>query len=276
MKKKGLIITLSIVGAIILLVAIGFGILFLSGNQITTARCIVTDNGTLYMVYDERPIRLNYSKKHDYKTGEELLVIHQSAFAESYPEQCKAYLILKVGNGTAADVPQHAFDVLNSLRVDSNGTPLEFFLKQNVENYNFEGHDEITGWFGAREYLGSEYEKITGADGTDSKPEYYVSYLVTAYPDYADGGAYITEIRITDPKVYLYGLTVQSAASEFYSVFMEMGFTITEEQTSSCVMHIAEKDGVKCTKTVPKPGADDVTPELVIKAEVTNKTGIVY
>ncbi len=162
MKKKALIITLSVIGSIVLLIAIGFGILFLSGNTITTARCIVTDGGTLYMVYDERPVKLNYGKDTDYQTGDELLIIHNTAFAECYPEQCSAFFIMKVSDGTAADVPQHAFDVLSSLRVDSNGTPLEFFLKQNVENYNFEGHDEITGWFGAREYLGSEYEKITG------------------------------------------------------------------------------------------------------------------
>ncbi len=276
MKKKSLITILSVFGAIILLVAIAFGIILLSGNQIiTVARCIVADNGALYMVYDERPIKLNYSNETDYLTGDKLLIVHQSSFSESDPEQCRAYFVIKVGDGTATDVPQHALDVLCSIEDSMNGKSIEFFIKQNVENYNFSSFDEISGWFGAREYLGSEYEKITDVDGTDSKPEHYVSYLVTAYPDYADGGSYITEIRITDPEVYVYGLTIESTASEFYSAFIKMGFTISDEETSSCIILIAEKDGVKCTMTVPKQGSN-VTPEIVISAKVSNREGIEY
>ncbi len=123
MKKKSLIITLSIVGAIILLVAIGFGILFLSGNTITTARCVVTDGGTLYMVYNERPIQLNYGRDTDYKTGDKLLIVHSTAFAESYPEQCRTVFVMKIGSGTEADIPKNVFNVFEELEVGKDVPP---------------------------------------------------------------------------------------------------------------------------------------------------------
>ena len=108
MKKRKLILILSIVlVAFILPVAI-----LLSGNQFTVAKCIVTDSGSLYMVYGERPVHLNYKSDTNCRTGDKLLVIHQSAFAESYPEQTRAYLIIKLSSGSAADIPQKAFDVL--------------------------------------------------------------------------------------------------------------------------------------------------------------------
>ncbi len=110
-KKKVLLMAGSFVLAFALLVAVGIGFLYLSGNQITTARCIVTDSGVLYMVYDGRPVKLNGADG-EYQTGDKLLVIHQAAFAESYPEQCWAYLAIKVAAGSQADVPKSALDVL--------------------------------------------------------------------------------------------------------------------------------------------------------------------
>ncbi len=109
MKKKILIIALSV----ILLMAIGAGILFFGGNQITIARCIVTDSGTLYMVFDERPIKLNYEKDVNYQTGDKLLIVHSTAFAESYPEQASVAFIIKIGSGTAEDIPQKAFEAID-------------------------------------------------------------------------------------------------------------------------------------------------------------------
>lgn len=112
MKKKGFTITLSIVGAAAALALILFAVMVLSGNQITVARCVVTQNGNLYMVYDERPVHLRYGGSKDYETGDKLLIVHQSAFAESYPEQTRAFFLMKMGSGSVEDIPQKAMDVL--------------------------------------------------------------------------------------------------------------------------------------------------------------------
>lgn len=112
MKKKGFKTAFIIIVTIVAFVLIGMVAILLSGNQITVARCIVSDNESLYMVYDERPVKLNNEKETNYQTGDKLLIVHQSAFAESYPEQTRAYLIIKIGNGSEDDIPQGAFDVL--------------------------------------------------------------------------------------------------------------------------------------------------------------------
>ena len=90
--KKGVKIAVIIIAAVLALALIGLTALVLSGNQITVARCIVTDNGGLYMVYDERPVRISAGEDKDFQTGDKLLVVHASAFAESYPEQRELYL----------------------------------------------------------------------------------------------------------------------------------------------------------------------------------------
>ena len=107
-KKKWLIPALIVVAIVVLSVAV----VFLGGNQFTVARCIVTDNDSLYMVYEDRPILLVYDKNTNYQTGDKLLIVHLSAFDESYPEQARAYLVMKIGSGSKDDIPQKAIDAL--------------------------------------------------------------------------------------------------------------------------------------------------------------------
>lgn len=112
MKAKGIKITIILVASIFVIALIFFAIIFFSGCQITVARGIVSDSGSLYMVYNDSPVRLNYGDEKEYETGDKLLILHQSAFAESYPEQTRAYFIMKIGSGLEEDIPQKVFDVL--------------------------------------------------------------------------------------------------------------------------------------------------------------------
>ena len=110
--KKGVKIAVIIIAAVLALALLGIAVLFLSGNQITVARCIVTENGGLYMVYDERPVRISAGEDKNYQTGDKLLIVHASVFAESYPEQARTIFVMKIGSGTKEDIPQKALDVL--------------------------------------------------------------------------------------------------------------------------------------------------------------------
>ena len=65
------------------------------------------------------------------------------------------------------------------------------------------------GWMGAREFLGKDYHMSTQG----GKPNVRVSYLLTAWPDYADDGQYVTTIEITDPAVFVLSLIHISAPS---------------------------------------------------------------
>ena len=276
--KKGVKIAVIIIAAVLALAVVGLAIIFLSGNQITVARCIVTENGGLYMVYDERPVRISAGEDRDYQTGDKLLIVHATAFAESYPEQARAVFVMKIGSGTKEDIPQKAIDVLTETGNTVSGempkdTTLEFWITENVKDQDWTGHDEIYGWMGAREFLGSAYKKNADADGSDQHPEHYVSYVITAWPDYADGGQFVTRIDITDPNVSVYGLTVNSSIEEYDAVFRKMGYVISVEERGVNTVFTATRAGITFELCI-RP--DGLTPSLAIKAEVTNREGIVF
>ena len=278
--KKGVKIAVIIIAAVLALALVGVAIIFLSGNQITVARCIVTENGSLYMVYDERPVRISAGEDRDYQTGDKLLIVHATAFAESYPEQARAVFVMKIGSGTKEDIPQKALDVLTETGNTVSGempkdTTLEFWITEDVKDRDWSGHDEIYGWMGAREFLGSAYKKNADADGSDQHPEHYVSYVITAWPDYADGGQFVTDIAVTDPAVKVHGLTIASTFEEFDAVFEPLGYELSWSE-GAIQTRVATKDGVTFRLTRAVEDNPDVVPQIRISAEVTNREGIVF
>ena len=296
--KKGVKIAVIIIAAVLALALVGLAIIFLSGNQITVARCIVTENGSLYMVYDERPVRISAGEDSNYQTGDKLLIIHATAFAESYPEQARAVFVMKIGSGTEDDIPQKALDVLietgnysvsdvggvdgpsNVTATPSAGempkdTTLEFWIAENVKDQDWTGYDEIYGWMGAREFLGSGYKKTQDEDGSDQHPEHYVSYVITAWPDYADGGQFVTDIIVTDPAVKVYGLSIASTFEEFDAVFELLGYELSWAE-GAIKTRVATKDGITYKLTRAVEENPDVVPQIRISAEVTNREGIVF
>ena len=296
--KKGVKIAVIIIAAVLALALLGMAVLFLSGNQITVARCIVTENGGLYMVYDERPVRISAGEGNDFQTGDKLLIVHASAFAESYPEQARTICVMKIGSGTKDDIPQKAFDVLietgNYSVSDVGGvdgpsnvtvtpsvgempenTSLEFWITEDVKDRDWTGHDEIYGWMGAREFLGSGYKKNEDPTGSNQHPEHYVSYVITAWPDYADGGEFVTDITVTDPAVMVYGLTIESTYEEFDAVFEQLGYELSWSE-GAIKTRVATKDGITFRLTRAVEDNSDVVPQIRISAEVTNREGIVF
>ena len=279
MKKSTKIILIVII-AVLALALLGLVMLFLSGNQITVARCIVTENDSLYMVYDERPVRISAGEDKNYQTGDKLLIVHASAFAESYPEQARTVFVMKIGSGTKEDIPQKALDVLTEtgntvLGEMPKNTSLEFWITEDVKDQDWTGHDEIYGWMGAREFLGSAYKKNVDTDGSDQHPEHYVSYVITAWPDYADGGEFVTDITVTDPDVTVYGLTIESTYEEFDAVFESLGYELSWSD-GAIETRVAIKNGITFRLTRAVDDNPNVVPMFRISAEVTNREGIVY
>ena len=278
--KKGIKTAVIIIAAVLALALLGIAVLFLSGNQITVARCIVTENGGLYMVYDERPVRISAGEDKNYQTGDKLLIVHASAFAESYPEQARTVFVMKIGSGTKEDIPQKALDVLTETGNTVSGempknTSLEFWITEDVKDRDWTGHDEIYGWMGAREFLGSGYKKNEDPTGSNQHPEHYVSYVITAWPDYADGGEFVTDITVTDPDVTVYGLTIESTYEEFDAVFEPLGYELSWSN-GAIKTRVATKDGITFRLTRAVEENPDVVPQIRISAEVTNREGIVY
>ena len=278
--KKGVKTAVIIIAAVLALALLGIAVLFLSGNQITVARCIVTENGGLYMVYDERPVRISAGEDKNYQTGDKLFIVHASAFAESYPEQARTVFVMKIGSGTKEDIPQKALDVLTETGNTVSGempknTSLEFWITEDVKDRDWTGHDEIYGWMGAREFLGSGYKKNEDPTGSNQHPEHYVSYVITAWPDYADGGEFVTDITVTDPDVTVYGLTIESTYEEFDAVFEPLGYELSWSD-GAIETRVATKNGITFRLTRAVDDNPNVVPQIRISAEVTNREGIVY
>lgn len=142
-------------------------------------------------------------------------------------------------------------------------TALEFWICDDGSLVDWREHDEIGGWMGAREFLGKGYH--AGEQG--ERPHVRVSYILTAWPDYADGGCYITAIEVTDPAVSVYGLTVESEPAEFERVMTSMGYKV-EWATDS--LQRAVRDDF--TFSIYHGS----TPEFYISAQVSNREGIVF
>ena len=142
-------------------------------------------------------------------------------------------------------------------------TALEFWICDDVSMADWREHDEIGGWFGAREFLGKGYH--AGEQG--ERPPVRVSYILTAWPDYADGGCYITAIEVTDPAVSVYGLTVESEPAEFERVMTSMGYKV--EWVTDSLQRAVRDDFIF---SIYHGNA----PVFYISAQVGNREGIVF
>ena len=154
-------------------------------------------------------------------------------------------------------------EIAGSVEIENTG--LEYLITEKVDAGDFDGCDEISGWFGAREFLGKGYKAKTDENGMTHRPDVFVSYIITMYPDYSYGAQCVTGMCITDPKVTVFGLNCSSGIAEFDSKLESEGFTI--EHTASSSTHQARKDDVLIFY-----GDGEIT----IKAEVSNVNGIVF
>lgn len=113
-------------------------------------------------------------------------------------------------------------------------TDLEFFILDDVADADFSAFQEIYGGFGANRYAPKRYGiSESGIISEQQIPEQCVVYTVSAWPDHADGGAFVTDITVTDPKVRLFGLTVDSTAEEFIKKCELLGYKKAEKRSEA-------------------------------------------
>ncbi len=111
---------------------------------------------------------------------------------------------------------------------DPPATNLEFWIGENVDNFDFSGYQEKYGLFGGKEYYGTGYVPTQDESGMQIDPEHCVIYTVTSYPDYSSGKSAVTSIYITDPSVEFYGVSLNSSHKEFEKLMKKQGFKITD------------------------------------------------
>lgn len=146
-------------------------------------------------------------------------------------------------------------------------TTLEFWIAQDVSNVDFSEYYPIIGMFGGSQYYGKGYEPISVDDEQVYIHPPCVIYTITAYPDYADGGQFVTGIKITDPQISIYGITCNSTLQDFDKTFENLGCTIQDVGSS----HVATYKKVKIALS-----SYNDSKTLTVWVEVTNNYGIVF
>ncbi len=109
-----------------------------------------------------------------------------------------------------------------------SGTSLRFWILDKFGDSDSEGMQR-TSMMGGREYVEDKYPVVTDEGGYNPRaPEVYVSYVVTPWPDYADGenGFFVTRINIADPEVGVFGVTMNSTQEEFILQMEKNGLTV--------------------------------------------------
>lgn len=111
-------------------------------------------------------------------------------------------------------------------------TNLEYWLLDSP--YNKEWVElPNSHWLDDRDYLALGDEPIVDDNGNLSKPEKYVMYTVGNYPLYDFGVKKIISITITDPDVYVWGLTINSTRDEVVTILKNHGFSIYHDDNES-------------------------------------------
>ena len=107
-------------------------------------------------------------------------------------------------------------------------TNLEFWLLESPYNKNWTvlpdsfWMDDYLG----KSYLAQGYDPIINENGKLSAPKQCVIYHTGNYPLIDIGVKRITSIYITDPQIYVFGLTINSTRKEIDEVMTKNGFEV--------------------------------------------------
>lgn len=127
-------------------------------------------------------------------------------------------------------------------------TTLEFWITENVDAMDLSKYQKVYDYPSDEvrtAFYGAGYSSVLDSAGNEIKPEHYVLYGVGAYPNNSTSNNYITLIEITDPSVYLYGLSVECSADEFDQTFEALGFEIQiQDKSETRIERYAIKDGI--------------------------------
>ncbi len=237
--KKSIKITLIVIGALVAVVLLTFAVIYLSGNKITIARCVPTENGGIYMVYHDRPVHLNYGKDIGCEIGDKFLIIHSSAFAESYPEQTRTAFMMKISEGKIEDIPDKVFKTLyetgNDVKYNENNisfvidTPTKALESRFAAEYlTYKGYDalkvgpvEIEYWLGRYGNIGFAYPSVARITRPCVVCEATVAGYKFVYPDPQEIEVWVGDEFITIDEAYERGLIPEEVVGKLAKLWAD-------------------------------------------------------
>ena len=163
---------------------------------------------------------------------------------------------------------EKALSLAESLK-DGTNFPISFLM--NAAGYDFSSFGYLPG-FGVSAYYPTSYG--FPSDGEASDPSAYADthpflfFEVTSFPDYADGGEYVTYIKCTDATLTFMGHTIDGYSEDFVSALSALGFEIEADTGYPSTSFSANEDGIFITFSHGS--------FLIVGFDVTNHQRIVY
>ena len=141
-----------------------------------------------------------------------------------------------------------------------------------MEHFDFSAYTPRFGIIGGKEYYGTGYAPTP--DGGD--PGRCVVYTVTRWPDYADPGAFVTRITVTDPAVRIGGITTASSPDEFRAAMEGAGLTVADGEALSDLIDFSLAAKAESYSVFFSRVRGEESGTIRIVAPVENREGIVY
>ena len=145
--KKRRTVLFAVTGLLVLLILAGIvliGVFAARDWSVTVGRYLQCESGIAMLIDDGTPITMSDRGGGDLfvglSTGDEILVVH-GGIMESYPAQTGVYLVIRLGGGSMADIPQALIESLTEFG----------FLKEPTQASNYYGDAGMTlqlpsGW----------------------------------------------------------------------------------------------------------------------------------
>lgn len=180
--KKRRIALLTVTGLLVLLILAGIalvGVFAARGIGVTVGRYLQCESGIAMLIDDGTPITMSDRSGGDLfaglSTGDEILVVHDGVM-ESYPAQTGAYLVIRLGGGSMADIPQA---LIGSL------TEFGYLKEPNEVCYSYDGAGMAlqlpSGWAWERVEFSAEARSFGIRFWPEESPE--GALYVACYPD---------------------------------------------------------------------------------------------
>ena len=119
MKTKVLRLALIIIGSLLVVLALIIALMAHKSLSFSSGRYLLADNGADIFILGNSPIVMSNRTENEnmfsrLDTGDKILVLHDGV-AESYPGKTGAYFVLKLGNGSRADIKSSVLESLSRL-----------------------------------------------------------------------------------------------------------------------------------------------------------------
>lgn len=145
------------------------------------------------------------------------------------------------------------------------GSSFELGFLEDVKNRDLTAFGYEAG-FGCAEYYNEEkYGSYNGAKKRG------IIYEATAYPDYIDGGWFITQIDVTDPDAtFLGGVSLNSGEEAIEAALKGVGFQVGRDTYPS------GKDFIWAKKGMFGVVYEQYAADICFFYSVTNREGLIY